>query len=59
MTTSPDGHLVTFDERIREVHDRYGPQDVVTFFIRQAQPELRAAVGRTEARLRTAGISYE
>jgi hypothetical protein len=59
MTTSPDGDPVTFDERIREIQDRYGPQDVVTFFIRQAEPELRGAVERTEARLRAAGISYE
>lgn len=59
MTTSPDGGLVTFDDRLKEIQDRYGPQDVVTFFIRQAEPELRGAVERTEARLRAAGISYE
>lgn len=59
MTTSPDGEPVAFDERIKEVQNRYGPQDVVTFFIRQAEPELRGAVERTEARLRAAGISYE
>lgn len=59
MTTSPDGEPVAFDERIKEIQDRYGPQDVVTFFIRQAEPELRGAVERTEARLRAAGISYE
>lgn len=59
MTTSPDGEPVAFDERIKEIQERYGPQDVVTFFIRQAEPELRRAVERTEARLRAAGISYE
>lgn len=59
MTTSPDGEPVAFDERIKEIQERYGPQDVVTFFIRQAEPELRGAVERTEARLRAAGISYE
>jgi hypothetical protein len=59
MTTSPDGHLITFDDRIKEIQDRYGPQDVVTFFIRQAEPELRGAVERTEARLRAAGMPYE
>lgn len=58
MTTSPDGHPVGFDERIKEIQDRYGPQDVVTFFIRQAEPELRGAVERTESRLRAAGIAY-
>jgi hypothetical protein len=59
MTTSPDGLPVVFDERIKEIQDRYGPQDLVTFFIRQAEPELRGAVVRTEARLQAAGISYE
>lgn len=59
MTTSPDGMLVAFDERIKEIQERYGPQDVVTFFIRQAEPELRGAVERTEARLRAVGIAYE
>jgi hypothetical protein len=59
MTTSPDGLAVRFDERIREIQERYGPQDLVTFFIRQAAPDLRGAVERTEARLRAAGISYE
>jgi hypothetical protein len=59
MTTSPDGEPMSFDERLKEIQDRYGQQDVVTFFIRQAEPELRGAVERTEARLRAAGISYE
>jgi HD domain-containing protein len=59
MTTSPDGVPVAFDDRIEEIKGRYGPQDVVTFFIRQAEPELRSAVERTEARFRAAGISYE
>jgi hypothetical protein len=59
MTTSPDGNPIAFGERIREIQKRYGPRDVVTFFIRQAEPELRGAVERTEARLRAAGISYE
>jgi hypothetical protein len=59
MTTSPDGPPVGFDERVKEIQDRYGPQDLVTFFIRQAEPELRGAVERTQARLQAAGISYE
>lgn len=59
MTTSPEGHTTTFASRITEIQDRYGPQDVVTLFIRQAEPELRGAVERTNARLRAAGIVYE
>jgi hypothetical protein len=34
---------------------RCRPQDLVTFLLRQAESELRGAVGRTEARLRAAG----
>jgi hypothetical protein len=59
MTTSPGGETVAFDERLGEIQERYGPEDVVTFFVRQARPELRAAVERTESRLRAAGVVYE
>jgi predicted hydrolase (HD superfamily) len=59
MTTSPDGVAITVDDRLKEIKDRYGPRDVVTFFIRQAEPELRGVVERMEERLRSAGISYE
>jgi hypothetical protein len=59
MTTSPDGETVSFERRIEEIQERYGPDDLVTFFIRQAKPELQAAVERTEARLRAAGIAYD
>ncbi|SMC85389.1 HD domain-containing protein [Kibdelosporangium aridum] len=59
MTTSPDGEVVSFDERVKEIQERYGPDDLVAFFIRQAEPELRAAVERTEERLRAAGIEFE
>jgi hypothetical protein len=59
MTTSPDGETVSFERRIAEIQERYGPDDLVTFFIRQAKPELQAAVERTEERLRAAGIAFE
>lgn len=58
MTTSPDGVAMNVHDRIEEVQKRYGPEDLVTFFIRQAKPELVAAVERTEGRLREAGIDY-
>ncbi|SDL62948.1 hypothetical protein SAMN04488074_112110 [Lentzea albidocapillata subsp. violacea] len=45
-------------DRIEEIQKRYGPDDLVTFFIRQAKPELVAAVERTEERLRAAGVDY-
>ncbi|WP_461120167.1 HD domain-containing protein [Saccharothrix stipae] len=56
MTTGPDGDTVGVHERIAEIQARYGPEDLVTVFIRQAEPELVAAVERTEARLRGAGV---
>ncbi|KZB87425.1 HD domain-containing protein [Amycolatopsis regifaucium] len=58
MTTSPDGEVVTFEERAAEIQERYGPDDVVSTFIQLARPELAGAVERTEARLRAAGIDY-
>jgi hypothetical protein len=58
MTTTPDGEPTNVESRIAEIRERYGPEDVVTFFIRQARPELVAAVRRTEERLRAAGIDY-
>ncbi|PWK90329.1 hypothetical protein C8D88_101345 [Lentzea atacamensis] len=58
MTTTPDGKPTNIDDRIEEIQKRYGPEDLVTFFIRQAKPELAGAVERTEERLRAAGIDY-
>jgi hypothetical protein len=56
MTTSPTGEPTTVHDRIEEIQKRYGPENLVTFFIRQAERELVAAVQRTEDRLRAAGI---
>lgn len=47
LTTSPDGQPVSASERIAEIKQRYGPDDLVTRFISDATPELLAAVGRT------------
>ncbi|MFC3892300.1 HD domain-containing protein [Lentzea rhizosphaerae] len=58
MTTTPDGLVVNVVDRIEEIQKRYGPEDLVTFFIRQATPELVAAVERTEERLRSVAIDY-
>lgn len=57
MTTTPTGQSTNVHDRIEEIQKRYGPEDLVTFFIRQAKPELVAAVERTEDRLRAAGIA--
>jgi hypothetical protein len=56
MTVSPDGLIVTVDDRIREILTRYGPDSVVGRFIARAEPELRAAVHRVALQLRHAGM---
>lgn len=58
MTTTPDGEPTDVHSRIGEIEKRYGPEDLVTFFIRQAKHELVGAVERTEERLRAAGVDY-
>jgi hypothetical protein len=56
LTTSPDGMPTTLEQRVAEIERRYGPDDVVSCFVRWAWPELKAAVDRTEERLRVARI---
>ncbi len=51
MTTTPDGARTTCGERISEIVSRYGADSVVGRFIRRAEPEIRAAVGRVEERM--------
>lgn len=58
MTTTPDGETTDVDSRINEIQQRYGRDDLVSRFIRQAKSELVAAVERTEERLRAAGLGH-
>ena len=51
MTTTPTGDVVSVQDRLSEIVERYGPQDVVTRFIRRAEPELVSSVVRTGQRL--------
>ncbi|MFJ9057232.1 HD domain-containing protein [Streptomyces sp. NPDC102409] len=51
MTTTPDGDRTSAEERISEIVGRYGPTSLVGRFIRRAEPDIRAAVGRVEAAL--------
>jgi HD domain len=51
MTTTPTGDLVGVHDRLSEIVDRYGPDDVVTRFIRRAEPALVSSVARTGQRL--------
>lgn len=43
LTTGPQGQDVTVEERLDEICDRYGPDDVITRFITRARPVLLAA----------------
>ena len=56
MTTTPHGSETTVAERVTEIQNRYGPDDLVSGFIQLAWIDLNAAVERTERRLKTAGI---
>ncbi len=57
MTTTPDGGKTTLVERTAEIQSRYGPDDLVSRFIRRALEDLSAAVERTDRRLETVGIT--
>jgi hypothetical protein len=52
----PTGEPTTPDERWAEVRRRYGPGHVVTRFLDEAEPTLRAAVDRTRERIAASGL---
>jgi hypothetical protein len=58
MTTTPDGGETTAVERVAEIQTRYGPDDLVSCFVRRAWDDLNAAAERTQRRLEAAGISH-
>lgn len=43
MTTGPRGADVTVEDRLAEIQTRYGPDHLVTRFVRRARPVLLAA----------------
>lgn len=51
MTTGPDGNDLKVETRLAEILERYGPDHVVTRFIRRARPVILEAVRQTEQRL--------
>jgi hypothetical protein len=51
MTTSPDGSLVTVDERLAEIVERYGAESAKARFVALAGRELRTATQRVSQRL--------
>ena len=44
MTTSPDGQPVPVEQRLAEIHDRYGPGQLVSRSIQRATPMILRAV---------------
>ena len=58
MTTTPDGAETTVVERIAGIQSRYGPDHLVSCFIRRAFADLSAAVGLTQRRMKEAGINH-
>ncbi|WP_199440506.1 HD domain-containing protein [Umezawaea beigongshangensis] len=59
MTTTPDGAPKTFAKRVKEIQKRYGPHDIVSIFIEQAESELLSVVNRTEMKLKQEKIFYK
>lgn len=51
MTTTPDGDPTTADERINEILARYGPDTVVSRFLRRATPAIQRSVRLVQARI--------
>jgi hypothetical protein len=45
MTTGPDGKAISFEDRVREVYERYGEGDI-SRALRMAEPCLKTAVDR-------------
>lgn len=51
MTSGPIGQSMTVQDRLSEIRERYGPDDVVTQFVDAAEHEIRAAVRRVEDKI--------
>ena len=50
MTTSPDGEHVPVEQRLAEIHDRYGPGHLVSRSIQRAAPMILGAVKQVQDR---------
>jgi hypothetical protein len=50
MTTSPDGELVPVEQRLAEIHHRYGPGRLVSRSIQRATPMILRAVEQVNDR---------
>ena len=52
MTTSPDGEIVPAEQRLAEIHDRYGPGHLVSRSIQRATPMILRAVEQVHPKSR-------
>jgi hypothetical protein len=59
MTTGPDGESVDVQQRLAEIRQRYGPDDVVSRFWSHAEPAIMEVVSRVERRLGAANGSTD
>jgi hypothetical protein len=56
MTTGPAGDPVSFDARLAEIEERYGPQHPVPRAITAASADIRRAIRETDGKAKSAGI---
>jgi HD superfamily phosphodiesterase len=56
LTTGPDGTSMAFEDRVREVHERYGEGDI-SCALHMAEPYLKAAVDRIRQAMNASGLS--
>jgi hypothetical protein len=54
MTTGPCEQRLEYSDRLAEILARYEPDSAAHRAMRDAEPEIRAAISRTEQRLATA-----
>ena len=50
MTTARDGSSTSIDDRLKEVFERYAPNDAVYRAVARSEPSLRGSVARVRAR---------
>jgi hypothetical protein len=51
MTTGPDGQRMTIEQRLADIHARYGRGDLVTRALARSAPQLEAATSRVARKL--------
>jgi hypothetical protein len=57
MTTGPDGQCMSFEERMADVRDRYGPEHYVIRALEAGMAERAAAVARAEVWIESVGLA--